>query len=150
MSNTLSAPLHSLSSPLLLAQVFTYAVFHSMSQVTSMVCRPKLHVMQVHYGRASMSPLSCLPAYFVFGQQPLDVQATAEHIAGCASQHGSEHKTALVFMDQLLLHAASQLQAHVQQIQQVGTAFLYILCLITLMTQLAAGSAGCVLPQTDN
>ncbi|KAL0034135.1 hypothetical protein WJX79_011070 [Trebouxia sp. C0005] len=31
----------------------------------------------VHYGRASMSPLSCLPAYFVFGQQPLEVQ---EHI----------------------------------------------------------------------
>ena len=66
-----------------------------------------------------MSPLSCLPAYFVFGQQPLDVQATAERLAGYASVPDSEDKAAVVFMDQVLLHAASQLQAHVQQIQQV-------------------------------
>ena len=66
-----------------------------------------------------MSPLSCLPAYFVFGQQPLDVQATAERIAGYASVPDPGHKAAVVFMDQVLLHAASQLQAHVQQIQQV-------------------------------
>lgn len=104
-----------------------------------MVCRLKLHVMQVHYGRASMSPLSCLPAYFVFGQQPLDVPATAERIAGYASAHGSEHKTALVFMDQLLLHAASQLQAHVQQIQQVGTAPLLPVLVNTLKTHMLLG-----------
>lgn len=66
-----------------------------------------------------MSPLSCLPAYFVFGQQPVDVQATAARIADYASTPGSEHKAAVVFTDQLLLHAASQLQAHVQQLQQV-------------------------------
>lgn len=76
--------------------------------------------MQVHYGRASMSPLSCLPAYFVFGQQTLDVEATAARIADYASTEGSENKAVLVFMDQLLLHAATQLQAHVQQIQQVS------------------------------
>lgn len=68
-----------------------------------------------------MSPLSCLPAYFVFGQQNLNVQATAAHIADYASTPSeSESKAVLVFMDQLLLHAAAQLQAHVQQIQQVG------------------------------
>lgn len=66
-----------------------------------------------------MSLLSTLPAYFVFGQQPLNVATTAERIADFLTPQDSQQKTVLVFLDQLLLHAASQLQAHVQLILQV-------------------------------
>jgi hypothetical protein len=69
-----------------------------------------------------MSPLSCLPAYFVFGQQHLEVATCAERIAQYAADKAqeSEHKALLVFLDQVLLHAISQVQEHVKQIQQVG------------------------------
>jgi len=80
--------------------------------------------MQVHYGRASMSPLSCLPAYFVFGQQYLEVATCAARIAQYAADKAqeSEHRALLVFLDQVLLHAISQVQEHIIQIQQVGSA----------------------------
>ncbi len=70
-----------------------------------------------------MSPLSCLPAYFVFGQHNLDIPACAERIAKYAADkaHGSDHSTLLVFLDQALLHAIGQLQESIQSIQQVGT-----------------------------
>ena len=69
-----------------------------------------------------MSPLSCLPAYFVFGQQHLEVATCAARIAQYAADKAkeSEHRALLVFLDQVLLHAISQVQEHVKQIQQVG------------------------------
>ena len=73
-----------------------------------------------------MSRLSTLPAYFVFGQQPLDVATTAERIANFPTAQDSQQKTVLVFLDQLLLHAASQLQAHVQMILQVRSCELFV------------------------
>ena len=78
-------------------------------------------LMQVHYGRASMSPLSCLPAYFVFGQQQLDVQDCAQRIAQYAADKAStsHHVALLVFLDQMLLHAIDDVQQHVQGVQQV-------------------------------
>ncbi len=71
-----------------------------------------------------MSPLSCLPAYFVFGQQHLEVATCAARIAQYAADKAqeSEHRALLVFLDQVLLHAISQVQEHVKQIQQVGLA----------------------------
>ncbi len=69
-----------------------------------------------------MSPLSCLPAYFVFGQQHLEVATCAARIVQYAADKAqeSEHGALLVFLDQVLLHAISQMQEHVRQIQQVG------------------------------
>lgn len=69
-----------------------------------------------------MSPVSCLPAYFVFGQQHLDVATCAERLATYAADkaHGPEHRTLLVFLDQVLLHSITQLQEHIQSIQQVS------------------------------
>ena len=71
-----------------------------------------------------MSPLSCLPAYFVFGQQYLEVATCAARIAQYAADKAqeSEHRALLVFLDQVLLHAVSQVQEHIKQIQQVGSA----------------------------
>ena len=70
-----------------------------------------------------MSPLSCLPAYFVFGKQELDSLACAQRIAQYAADKTVEaqHKFLLVFLDQNLLHAVEQVQQHVYHIQQVGT-----------------------------
>lgn len=70
-----------------------------------------------------MSPLSCLPAYFVFGQQPLEVATCAVRIAQYAADKAekSEHRALLVLMDQVLLHAISQVQEHIKQLQQVGS-----------------------------
>ncbi|DBA75064.1 TPA: hypothetical protein ACH3X1_010397 [Trebouxia sp. C0004] len=84
--------------------------------------------MQVHYGRASMSPLSCLPAYFVFGQQYLELATCAARIAQYAADKAqeSEHRALLVFLDQVLLHAISQVQEHIKQIQQSYTDTLQI------------------------
>lgn len=69
-----------------------------------------------------MSPVSCLPAYFVFGQQHLDVATCAERLAMYAADkaHGPEHRTLLVFLDQVLLHSIVQLQEHIQNVQQVS------------------------------
>ena len=81
--------------------------------------------MQVHYGRASMSPLSCLPAYFVFGQQNLDIERCAQRLTQYAAKQagGSGHTTLLVFLDQVLLHAVTQLQECVHSLQQVGACW---------------------------
>jgi diphthamide biosynthesis protein 2 len=64
----------------------------------------------VHYGRASLSPLSRLPAYFVFDRQPLDVASCAARIADGTSAH--EH--VVVLPDQPYAHAASELQTRIQ------------------------------------
>ena len=71
-----------------------------------------------------MSHLSCLPAYFVFGQQHLEVATCAVRVAQYAADKAqeSEHRAVLVFLDQVLLHAIPQVQEHVRQIQQVGLA----------------------------
>jgi len=44
----------------------------------------------VHYGHACMSPTSNLPAFFVLGKAPLDVDACASSILEC-SRKGSKH-----------------------------------------------------------
>ena len=46
-------------------------------------------MLQIHYGRASLSPLSRLPAYFVFTRAPLVAADVAAIFAGWAtSQQG--------------------------------------------------------------
>ena len=69
-----------------------------------------------------MSPLSCLPAYFVFGKQELDSLTCAQRIAQYAADKAVEaqHKFLLVFLDQNLLHAVDQVQQHICDVQQVG------------------------------
>ena len=69
-----------------------------------------------------MSPLSCLPAYFVFTRQNLDVQQCAERIAQYTADKANEsqHSTVIVFLDQVFLHSVEQLQKHITSIVQVG------------------------------
>jgi hypothetical protein len=64
----------------------------------------------VHYGRASLSALSRLPAYFVFGRAPAApaalAAAVAAHAAGLAGA-----RALVVLLDQPLLWAAPALRA---------------------------------------
>lgn len=68
-----------------------------------------------------MSPLSRLPAYFVFGQQHLDIQECAERIAQCSADKASTSTNAalLIFLDQVLLHAVHDVQNQIHAIQKV-------------------------------
>lgn len=68
-----------------------------------------------------MSPLSRLPAYFVFGQQHLDTRDCAERLAQYAADKAgtSNHAAVLVFLDQVLLHAVQDVQKQLNDIQQV-------------------------------
>lgn len=66
----------------------------------------------MHYGRASLTKLSRLPAFFVFPEQQLNVPAAAACLAASSLFEGGSGSTGgskvLVFLDQPLLH---QLQA---------------------------------------
>ena len=64
---------------------------------------------QVHYGRASLSALSRLPAYFVFGRSGADPAALAARLAAHAGSLGAE-RALLVLLDQPLLWAAAELR----------------------------------------
>ena len=78
--------------------------------------------MQIHYGRASLSPLSKLPAYFVFTRQPLDCQAASRRITKLASQaHALQDRKALLLLPDQPLAWALQglsdcLQADLKQV----------------------------------
>ncbi|KAK9905896.1 hypothetical protein WJX75_008313 [Coccomyxa subellipsoidea] len=69
----------------------------------------------IHYGRASLSPLSSLPAYFVFTRAPLDCGRTAEQLVSWAAEEGSTAvagRTAVIVLpDQPLMWAVSELRA---------------------------------------
>eukprot|EP00887_Chlorella_sp_A99_P000266 scaffold13.g266.t1 len=68
----------------------------------------------VHYGRASLTKLSRLPAFFVFPEAPLDVAAAAAAVAGCTTA-GEAAGPVLLFVDQPHLHLQPQLEAAVRQ-----------------------------------
>ena len=91
----------------------------------------------MHYGHASLAPAAALPAYYVFGRDPVHVPAccatilqycrTSENLKGCPGL--------VVVLDQPLLHAAQQLQALLDDGGvQVSTR---------LSMRLACESAGC-------
>ena len=99
----------------------------------STVPAPALLTWQVHYGRASLTKLSRLPAFFVFPQQQLNVQAAAACLAassllaaggGASDSSGSSGGggPVLVFVDQPLLHRLDQLKAALLELleQQQG------------------------------
>ena len=65
--------------------------------------------LQVHYGRASLSALSRLPAYFVFGRSAADPAALAARLAAHAGSLGAE-RALVVLLDQPLLWAAPELR----------------------------------------
>ncbi|PRW20179.1 diphthamide biosynthesis 2 [Chlorella sorokiniana] len=72
----------------------------------------------VHFGRASLTKLSRLPAFFVFPEQQLNVPAAAACLAGSsllASGSEADGSKVLVFVDQPLLH---QLQAFESALRQ--------------------------------
>ena len=79
---------------------------------------PTAH-LQVHYGRASLSPLSRLSAYFVFGRESLDVAACARQLVDyAAAPLNPEGMTAvLVILDQPLLWALPELREAVAALQ---------------------------------
>ena len=66
---------------------------------------------QVHYGRASLTPLSRTPAYFVFPRRDVDVEALASAIASSdpwrAARDG--HETVVCFLDQAHAHLEADL-----------------------------------------
>ena len=68
-----------------------------------------------------MSPLSRLPAYFVFGRQHLDTQDCAQRLAQFSADKAStsNHAALLVFLDQVLLHAVHEVQKQLHDIQKV-------------------------------
>ena len=68
-----------------------------------------------------MSPLSRLPAYFVFGQQRLDTEDCAQRLAQYSADKAStpNHAALLVFLDQLLLHAVHDVENQIRDIQRV-------------------------------
>ena len=68
-----------------------------------------------------MSPLSRLPAYFVFGQHHLDTQDCAQRIAKYSADKASTltHAALLIFLDQILLHAVHDVQDQIHVIQKV-------------------------------
>ena len=82
-----------------------------------------LSPMQIHYGRASLSPLSKLPAYFVFTRQPLDCLAASRQITEWAGQAPTlqDKKALLLLPDQPLAWALQSLseclQAEFKQVQ---------------------------------
>ena len=73
--------------------------------------------MQIHYGRASLSLLSKLPAYFVFTKQPADCSAVSSRIAQWANQAPAMQSTKalLLFLDQPLAWALQGLSSCLQQ-----------------------------------
>jgi diphthamide biosynthesis enzyme Dph1/Dph2-like protein len=75
-------------------------------------------VLQIHYGRASFSALSRLPAYFVLGHDPLDVPACARQISeyAAAPLNPAGMKALLVFLDQALLWALPQITKAVHKV----------------------------------
>ena len=65
----------------------------------------------VHYGRACLSPVSRLPARFVFTKQPVDVRACAAAIrAHAATLAGGDVDAVVVLVDQEHAHAAAELR----------------------------------------
>lgn len=67
----------------------------------------------VHYGRASLTKLSRIPAFFVFPEAALDVGAAAAALASCTTlrQAADKGRPIMVFLDQPQLGAASTLAA---------------------------------------
>lgn len=80
--------------------------------------------LQIHYGRASLTKLSRLPAFFVFPQQLLDAQAAAAALAGSSLFGGASTAPVLVFLDQPLLRQLPEFSTCLaQQVEQRhGTA----------------------------
>ena len=79
--------------------------------------------LQIHYGRASLSPLSRLSAYFVFGREPLPVAAAAQHLAAYAAELAATQdkpKALVVLLDQPYLHTLPALQLATAQEHQVS------------------------------
>ena len=97
---------------------------------------PWRSVLQVHYGPASLSALSRLPAYFVFRQAPLDAAAVACELTRRAQQLATDGAASaskgppsprdghidgpcalLVLLDQPYAHAAAALRQQLQLLQ---------------------------------
>ena len=73
---------------------------------------------QVHYGRASLTKLSRLPAFFVFPEQQLNAPAAAACLACSsllASSSDEDGSRVLVFLDQPLLHQLQAFEAALRQ-----------------------------------
>lgn len=97
-------------------------------------------LLQVHYGAASLSALSRLPAYFVFRAAAVEVNALAPQIlqhaasltasstrSAAAEQSASSSQDAeqtsrpcavLVMLDQPYAHASARLQQHIDRLRQ--------------------------------
>lgn len=67
---------------------------------------------QIHYGRASLSPVTKLPAYFVFGRSPLGISECAAQLADYAAAplNPDGLRAAVVLLDQPLLWALPELR----------------------------------------
>ncbi|KAK9862533.1 hypothetical protein WJX84_012448 [Apatococcus fuscideae] len=83
----------------------------------------------VHYGRASLAPVTSLPAYFVFGQAPVELEATVGSL-GRALQEAEEggratgKKAVVVLPDQHYLWAVPSLQKLLGPMEHQGSSSL--------------------------
>ncbi len=84
--------------------------------------QPAVHDPQVHYGRASLSALSRLPAYFVFGRSPADPAALAARIAEHAATLRGVAPALVVVLDQPLLWALPELRRQLARGAQEGAS----------------------------
>ena len=87
-------------------------------------CLTAAAALQVHYGRASLTPVSTCPAFFVFPkalQSPSSAEAAAALLvaAVAASPALSGKKALLVIVDQAYQHALGELRGAVQRALQV-------------------------------
>jgi diphthamide biosynthesis protein 2 len=78
----------------------------------------------VHYGRASLTALSRLPAFFVFPRRPLDAEAAAEALAGSElmASCAADGATVVVLLDQPHLEQLPALRAALRRRRRPGAA----------------------------
>ena len=100
--------------------------------------------LQIHYGRASLSPLSRLPTYFVFGRQPLDVSACAHRIADyCATSPNLQGVPAVVVVpDEPYAHASQWLHGELQALTSKVRYQIPLMASILLASVITSGVFG--------
>lgn len=75
--------------------------------------------MQLHYGRASFSSLSSVPAYFLLGHESLDAALVAQELAAYAATplNPEGMEAVLVFLDQPYLWALHSIKECLSKVQ---------------------------------
>lgn len=81
----------------------------------------------IHYGRASLTKLSRLPAFYVFPVEPLDTQEAARTLSECPffQQAADEKAHVVVFLDQIYLDSLPDLRRELESRLPTETSLLF-------------------------